>query len=200
VRDRGQKDKAELEELRQLRQREDWTKNPRIRAWTAFGVGTGWLVWNLALGWFHRSGLLPLSHALLLVNVTLTMVVFGVVNLLVRRTLLSSVVDRRVVLIMWCIFAGTGLLWASGAALGIEPIQSLALTAAFYQFFPTLIVLIVDRSLLVEALLLLPLALGQVVFWEHVFEWQAAFGAAGGALLGWRWWRQGRALERAAVR
>lgn len=198
LRDAGKAQRMELERLRALRGGEDLGMNSRVRAYTAMVVGFGWMVWLLALGAAHRTGFMPLTHTVLIGNVALTLLTFGVVNVMVSRTLRTTQVDRRVLTIMWCMFGGTGLLWIGAAIADLNPLQSLASASGFYQFFPMLVVLLVDRTILPIALVLIPVAVGAMAFWEYAFEWQAAYALIGGAMLGFRWLRSARALELAA--
>jgi len=189
LREQGQQEKDELNQLRELRDTEDYTANLTIRAAMAFVVGTGWCFWNLMLGYFHRSYTLRLSHEVLLLNVALTIVTFTLVVGLVRRSLLKTQIDRRVTFSLGMMFVGTGTLWVLAAVVGLNPVKALALASAFYLFYPVLMVFTIDLSFAWSLLILFPLALGQVIDWEHVFEWQAAYGTVVSYLLAvvWLW-------------
>lgn len=188
ARDVADEKRRERAALRDLGSNQDIIKNARVRSRTAVFVGAGWGLWFFFVGWALRHELFTLNHPLLVSNVLITLVIYGGVMYAVRRSLMATQIDRRVLASLAVAFAATGLLWTFCWIMALPAMTSVALSSGFYVFFFMLMTMAFDRRLGWVTLAFSPLAFICFVDTTHTFEWQGAYvfvGAFGLAAI-WR--------------
>ena len=183
-------DAAHVEALRALSADESLDTDRALRIRLALIGGACWSVWNVAAGFFDRSGALPITNAALLVHVSLAFAVFlGVLASVGRRALTSTAVNRGALTIVFAAFAETFILWLGASALGVEAHHTAVLAFAVYVLAGLAVAAVLDpRTWWGAALMLLP-AFGAARAPEHVFYYTACLGPIGGAGLAYLWWR-----------
>ena len=178
--------------LEDLGSNQDILRHARVRSIIAASVSVSWFLWFLLSGWLLRSGLVTLTHPLLMLEVAVTLSLSGGVMWLVRDTLMTTQIDRRALLLLSASLGGVGVLWALCWQLGTTPQQSLTLSSGVYVFFFVAMTMVMERRLTWVTVALLPVAFMSVVDTTHVLEWQGFYVLVGGAALSALWRRDAR--------
>ncbi len=183
-------DVARLERLRALSADENVETHRRVRMGLAIGGSVLWLAWNLVVGALCRSGLVPLTHTALMVNVTVAVTLFTLFLALGgHRSLLSTAVNRRAITVIFACFGQTFVLWIGAWLLNVPPFSAAALAGAAYVLAALAVAALLDaRTWWVAVCMMVP-ALGSVLMPRFTFEWAALLGPVGGAGLSYLWWR-----------
>ncbi len=183
-------DAERVAELRAISADEDLNTDRAVRIRLALTGGASWSVWNAFAGVLDRSGVLPVTHTVLLTNAALAFSVFLMVLASVgRRPLTSTAVNRRALTIVLAAFAQTFVLWLGAAALGVAAHHAAVLAFAIYVLAGMSVAAVLDPRTWWGSVLMLPLAFGAARAPEYVFYFTAGLGPIGGAGLAYLWWK-----------
>lgn len=152
----------------------------------ALGGGT-WLVWNLLFGWLRREGLMVLGPVELTGMALVTTVIYAGVALSSPRTMWSSAVNRRVMLLFGVGFLLVLMLWAQAAIMGLDGLRSLALSGVIYCFFVAAVSATVDRRVGWCLVLVVPLAMAMALWPRWAWELAGVMGASIGFWCAYVW-------------
>jgi hypothetical protein len=182
----------ERQALEDLGSNQDILRNAGVRSVLAAGVSVSWFLWFLLSGWALREGLVALTHAALLLEVSVTITLSGGLMWLVRDTLMSTDIDRRALLLLAASLGGVGVLWGLCWQMGVAPRHALTLSSGVYVFFFVAMTMVMERRLAWVTAALLPVAF--LPFWDpaHTLEWQGAYVLVGGTALSLLWRRDAK--------
>jgi hypothetical protein len=144
------------------------------------------------LGWAIRAGHVPLTYGLLGVEVVVTWTLYAGLMWSVRDTLMATLIDRRVLLLLAAALGGVGLLWVLCWLLGVSPSHSLALSSCVYVFFFVATTMAMERRIAWVTLALVPVAGLASLDPTYALEWQGVYVLVGGNALSLLWRRDAR--------
>lgn len=185
-------EESERRALEDLGSNQDILRHAHVRSVIAGAVSVSWFVWFVWLSWALREGLVQLTHPALMVEVAVTITLYGGVMWAVRDTLMATQIDRRALLLLAASFGGVGVLWALCWQMGIAPLHALMLSSGVYVFFFVAMTMVMERRLAWVTLALLPVAFGSFLDPDHVLAWQGGYVLVGGTALALIWRRDGK--------
>ncbi|MCC6623649.1 MAG: serine/threonine protein kinase [Deltaproteobacteria bacterium] len=174
--------------LKALERDADPNVHYRQRGLMALATGLLFIVWNVVVGWLHRSGTLPIGLDGLVVLNTLTLGVFFVAAFAVRKTLLTTASNQRLVVLFGSGFATVLVYWIGAwtlstvrPELGLDTLDVVSTSSWVYIYFVLAITFTMDRR--VAWLAPGTVAFGTLapLFREHAFEVLGLGGLFAGA-------------------
>lgn len=180
---------AETERVRALERDADPNLFHRDRSLLAAITGVVWLVWNVACGWLHKSGILVFGFEELLVMNLATFTLFIVAAVVTRKTLLTTATNRRALWLFGAGFATVLLFWVCAHIVGVDPIVALALSGFIYVYFAFALSFVIDRRAAWVVPALIPLSIASAATPEYAFEIAGVIGLITGAWLAILWRR-----------
>lgn len=179
-----------------LRRDLDTGVNRRMRSSLAALTGVAWIGVNLAVGALVRQGTVPLTYALLVGGGVITFALYLGVIYVVRDRLLTTRIDRRLLTMFGSGYVVVTALYTSCQALGVAPLEAVALGAYTYLYFAVATAVFFDARAWIGVALVAPVALLVPFAPAFAFEAAAVMGGSLGLLLAWLWGRRDSKLSK----
>ena len=183
---------GQAERLRTLERDADPNQFHKSRSLLSLGAGVFFASWNFPLGALVRSGAITLNLTQLVAAWAVTVVAFGATAFLVRKTLLTTAWNKRIVVLFGSGFAAVGVFWSGLAALdppGLPATHVVAVTHWVFIYFTLSVAFTMDRRALWIAPVIAALGAVAPVWPELGFESLGLGGFVLGAYLAWVWRR-----------
>lgn len=150
-------------------------------------TGVLWLIWNVTCGSLHREGIIVFGLAELIWALAAAGGICLIVFYLVRDTLLTTALNRRVLGIFTAGLATVLVTWIGCDALGMEALEAVALGGPLYVYSVLAIAVAVDRRAVIGIPFVTALALLAAYWPAAAFEISGAMGLCMGLVFGFIW-------------
>lgn len=190
----GQKLYGQRERLRHLERDADANAYHRQRSIMSAQAATLFIVWNTICSMLHRASPFALTD-LLWINAT-TIVVFGIAALIVRRSLLTTATNRRLVILFGSGFFAVLILWCAAVLHGLTfPARALSvedvvvLTQSVFVYFVLSVTFTMDGRVAIILPAIVAIGILSPLYPELAFEALGLSGGLVGFFLAALWWR-----------
>ncbi|MCA9516828.1 MAG: serine/threonine protein kinase [Myxococcales bacterium] len=178
---------AEAERVAQLQHDANVGFLTRHRSILAAIGGVFWLFWNVLCGYLHRERILVFGPVELTIMALVTILIYAGVMVSRPRSMWSSAVNRRTLLLFGVGFLIALMLWGQAAIMGLDGLHSLALAGVTYCFFLAGVAITVDRRVGWGLVVVVPLSVAMAVWSEWAWELAGLTGLFVGSWVSWVW-------------